>query len=197
VIQCIHHPLYILLRDGYFHFQTSFGTGCLTFPWMGWFRSYRFWDGLQFFLPFNSRFLDVDRQKLCEKSAVLERMATSLLCVGEQRRESGNGSHCNRSLETGRFRSSLAEKWDIRLPRGRTVFCQLPSHLFTEQHSIVLTHLTNDRSNPLKSFLFLCLQDAGKSAPRSISWNSHQLIILQENTSSSEMQIFTQLIDLC
>jgi hypothetical protein len=43
----------------------------LTFPWMGWFRNYRFWNGLQFFLPFNARFLDVDGQELCEKSALL------------------------------------------------------------------------------------------------------------------------------
>jgi len=44
-----------LLREGYFHFQTGFGTGFfpLTFPWTGWFTNYRFWDGLQFFLPFN------------------------------------------------------------------------------------------------------------------------------------------------
>jgi hypothetical protein len=42
----------------------------LTFPWTGWFRNYQFWDGLQFFLPFNSRFLDMDGQKLCEKSAL-------------------------------------------------------------------------------------------------------------------------------
>jgi hypothetical protein len=31
-----------------------------------------FWDGLQFFLPFNSRLLNVDRQKLCEKSALVQ-----------------------------------------------------------------------------------------------------------------------------
>jgi hypothetical protein len=42
----------------------------LTFPWTGWFKDYRFWDMLQFFLPFNSRFLDVEGQKLCEKSAL-------------------------------------------------------------------------------------------------------------------------------
>ena len=42
----------------------------LNFPWTGWFRNYRFWDGLQFFLPFNSRFLDVNGQKLCEKTAL-------------------------------------------------------------------------------------------------------------------------------
>jgi hypothetical protein len=48
----------------------------LTFSRTGWFRNYRFWDGLQFFLPFNSRFLDVDGQKLCEKSAL---HATTLL----------------------------------------------------------------------------------------------------------------------
>jgi hypothetical protein len=42
----------------------------LTFPWTGWFRNYWFWDMLQSFLPFNSRFLDVNGQKLCEKSAL-------------------------------------------------------------------------------------------------------------------------------
>jgi hypothetical protein len=47
----------------YFHFQTNFGTGS--------FENYWFSDGLQFFLPFNSRFLNVDGQKLCEKSALL------------------------------------------------------------------------------------------------------------------------------
>ena len=42
----------------------------LTFPWTGWFRNYRFWDGLQFFLPFSSRVLDMDGQTLCGKSAL-------------------------------------------------------------------------------------------------------------------------------
>jgi hypothetical protein len=43
----------------------------LTFPWTGCFRNYRFWDGLQFSWPFNSRFLDMDKQKLCEKLALV------------------------------------------------------------------------------------------------------------------------------
>jgi hypothetical protein len=42
----------------------------LTFPCTGCLRNYRFWDGLQFFLPFNSRFLDEDGQKLCGKSTL-------------------------------------------------------------------------------------------------------------------------------
>jgi hypothetical protein len=38
---------------------------------MGWFRNYRYWDGLQlFFLPLNSRFLDMEGQKLSEKTAL-------------------------------------------------------------------------------------------------------------------------------
>jgi hypothetical protein len=54
------------------HFQTGFGTGCfsLTFPWTGGFRIIGFGMGCNFFLPFTSRFLDVDGQKLCEKSAM-------------------------------------------------------------------------------------------------------------------------------
>ena len=54
-----------LLRDGYCHFQTGFER-VVFFQWMGWFRNYRFWDGLQYFLPFNSMFLNVEGQKLCE-----------------------------------------------------------------------------------------------------------------------------------
>jgi hypothetical protein len=45
---------------------------------MGWFRNYQFWDSLQFFVPFNSRFLDVDGQKLCENSAMLAMIPTWL-----------------------------------------------------------------------------------------------------------------------
>jgi hypothetical protein len=36
------------------------------------------WDGLQYYLPFNSRFLDVDGPKLCEKSALVMRMGIGL-----------------------------------------------------------------------------------------------------------------------
>jgi hypothetical protein len=43
----------------------------LTFPWTCWFRNDWFWDGLQLFLPFNLRFLDMDGQKLCEKSTLV------------------------------------------------------------------------------------------------------------------------------
>jgi hypothetical protein len=66
----IARDLLIPLVGRVFSFSNRFGTGCLTFPWTGWFRIYQFWDGLQFFLPFNSRSLDGDGQKLYEKSAV-------------------------------------------------------------------------------------------------------------------------------
>jgi hypothetical protein len=36
----------------------------LTFPWTGWFRNYRFWDGLQFLLAFQFKVFVVDGQKL-------------------------------------------------------------------------------------------------------------------------------------
>jgi hypothetical protein len=69
--------LYMVLRYtsyemGIFIFKPVSGrvVFVLTFSWTGWFRNYRFWDGLQFFLPFNSRFLDVDGQKLCEQLAL-------------------------------------------------------------------------------------------------------------------------------
>jgi hypothetical protein len=50
-----------LLQDMYFHFQTI-KTGCFFFNLS--------MDGLQLFSPFNSRFLDVDMQIFCEKSAL-------------------------------------------------------------------------------------------------------------------------------
>jgi hypothetical protein len=72
IYQHCERLIYTSCRTCIFIFQTNFETGCfsLMFPWTGWFRNFRFWDGLQFFLPFNSRFLDVDGQKLCEKSAL-------------------------------------------------------------------------------------------------------------------------------
>jgi hypothetical protein len=42
----------------------------LTFPCTGWFRNYRFWDRLQFLFAFQFKVLDVDGQKICEKSAL-------------------------------------------------------------------------------------------------------------------------------
>jgi hypothetical protein len=35
----------------------------LTFPWMGWFRNYWFWDGLQFFFAFNFKVFGHGRAK--------------------------------------------------------------------------------------------------------------------------------------
>jgi hypothetical protein len=66
----------LIVRSATSHMPTSFGLSLLiffslAFSWTGWFRNYRFWDILQLFLPFNSRFLDMDGQKLCEKSALV------------------------------------------------------------------------------------------------------------------------------
>jgi hypothetical protein len=75
------HAAFLFIFKNTFFYQhckrliyTSCGTGIFIFkpvpgwvvfslssPWTGWFRNYRFWDGLQFiYFPFNSRFLDVD-----------------------------------------------------------------------------------------------------------------------------------------
>ena len=41
-IPTIYKTYLYLFRDGYFHFQTGFGTCCFFFyfPWMSWFRIY-------------------------------------------------------------------------------------------------------------------------------------------------------------
>jgi hypothetical protein len=89
--------IYTSCGTGIFIFKPLLGRVIfsLTFPWTSWFANYRFWDGLQFFLPFNSRFLDVDGQKLCENLAlsaliqiriILKHLSKNISKIGDTRK---------------------------------------------------------------------------------------------------------------